>query len=49
MSPRSAFGAYLVPGGQGLSRFEEPAGRTGFAVVSKRSSQDWSFLELVKR
>jgi SAM-dependent methyltransferase len=45
----AGYGTYLVSGGQGLSHFEELAGRTGFAVVSKRSSQDWFFLELVKR
>ncbi len=44
----AGYGTYLVPGGQGLAHFEELASKTGFAVVSKRSSQEWFFLELSK-
>lgn len=44
----AGYSTYLVPGGQGLAHFEEVAARTGFTVVSKKSSQQWFFLELVK-
>jgi SAM-dependent methyltransferase len=39
---------YLPPGGQGLPHFEALAARTGFIVVSKKSTPDWLFLELAK-
>jgi len=45
----AGYGTYLVPGGQGLAHFEELAGRMGFAVAANKTSQDWFFLELVKR
>jgi SAM-dependent methyltransferase len=45
----AGYGTYLVPDGQGLPHFEELAATTGFAVVSKKSSQDWFYLELTKR
>jgi SAM-dependent methyltransferase len=44
----AGYGTYLVPGGQGLAHFEELAVKTGFAVVTKRTSQGWFFLELSK-
>lgn len=44
----AGYGTYLVPGGQGLAHFEELAVKTGFTVVSKKTSQDWFFLELSK-
>jgi SAM-dependent methyltransferase len=39
---------YLPPGGQGLPHFEALAAKTGFIVVTKKPSQDWFFLELIK-
>jgi len=44
----AGYGTYLVPGGQGLSHFEDLARKTGFAVVSRKDAQDWFFLELAK-
>jgi ubiquinone/menaquinone biosynthesis C-methylase UbiE len=44
----AGYATYLVPGGQGLAHFEELAVKTGFAVVSKKTSQGWFFLELSK-
>lgn len=44
----AGYGTYLVPGGQGLAHFEGLAHKTGFAVVSKTSTQEWFFLELSK-
>ena len=44
----AGYGTYLVPGGQGLAHFEGLAHKTGFAVVSKTSAQEWFFLELSK-
>lgn len=44
----AGYATYLVPGGQGPAHFEELAVKTGFTVVSKRTSQDWFFLELAK-
>ena len=44
----ASYGTYLVPGGQGLGHFEDVARTAGFTVVSKRSVQDWFFLELIK-
>jgi SAM-dependent methyltransferase len=44
----AGYSTYLVPGGQGLAHFEELAVKTGFAVVTKRTSQGWFFLELSK-
>jgi SAM-dependent methyltransferase len=45
----ASYGTYLVPGGQGSAHFEELAVQTGFTVVSRKSDQDWFFLELVSR
>lgn len=44
----AGYSTYLVPGGQGLAHFEGLAVKTGFTVVSKKTSQDWFFLELSK-
>jgi SAM-dependent methyltransferase len=44
----ASYGTYLVPGGQGSAHFEDLAKKTGFVVVSKKSAQDWFFLELSK-
>jgi len=44
----ASYGTYLVPGGQGLAHFKDLAKKTGFAVISENSSQDWFFLELSK-
>jgi len=44
----ASYGTYLVPGGQGLAHFEDLAKKTGFTIVSRKSAQDWFFLELSK-
>ena len=45
---RPAYLTYLPPGGQGLPHFEALAAKTGFIIVTKKPSQDWFFLELIK-
>ncbi len=45
---KTGYSTYLPPGGQGLPHFEELAYKTGFTAVSKKSAQDWFFLELSK-
>jgi SAM-dependent methyltransferase len=44
----AGYSTYLVPGGQGLPHFEALAAKTGFVVATKRTSQDWFYLELAK-
>lgn len=44
----AGYSTYLVPGGQGLAHFEALAAKTGFTVVSRKSSQNWFFLELAR-
>jgi len=44
----TGYGVLLPPGEQGLPHFEELAKKTGFAVVSKKTAQEWFFLELSK-
>ena len=44
----AGYSTYLVPGGQGLPHFEALAAKSGFAVLNKKTSQDWFTLELAK-
>jgi SAM-dependent methyltransferase len=44
----AGYSTYLVPGGQGLTHFEALASKTGFIIVSKKTAQEWFFLELSK-
>lgn len=45
---KTGYGVLLPPGEQGLPHFEELAKKTGFAVVSKSTAQEWFSLELSK-
>jgi SAM-dependent methyltransferase len=44
----AGYSSYLVPGGQGPAHFEALAAKMGFKVVSKKTAQQWFFLELTK-
>jgi len=44
----AGYSTYLVPGGQGPAHFEALAAKSGFAVVNRKTSQNWFYLELTK-
>ncbi len=44
----TGYGVHLPEGEQGLAHFEELAHKTGYTAVSKKSAQQWFFLELTK-
>ncbi len=44
----TGYGVHIPAQEQGLAHFEELAQKTGFAAVSKKTAQQWFFLELTK-